>query len=101
MKRFLPYLRYMQPYRWLLIGGLLCGAISGFASGGGLPWVMNKVFPRIFSEGPRDLASWQIAGYALLIPAIFLVRATMAFLNNYLMSRCGLGVLESLRVDLF
>jgi subfamily B ATP-binding cassette protein MsbA len=36
-----------------------------------------------------------------LIPLIFLIRATSGFLNNYLMSYCGISVLEALRVELY
>jgi subfamily B ATP-binding cassette protein MsbA len=49
----------------------------------------------------RTLSSRQVVGYALLIPLIFLIRAISGFLNNYLMSYCGIGVLEALRVELY
>ena len=49
----------------------------------------------------RTLSTRQIVGYALLIPLIFLIRAVSGFLNNYLMSYCGIGVLEALRVELY
>jgi subfamily B ATP-binding cassette protein MsbA len=49
----------------------------------------------------RTLSGYEIVGYALLIPLIFLIRATSGFLNNYLMSYCGIGVLEALRVELY
>ena len=49
----------------------------------------------------RTLSVREIIGYALLIPLIFLIRATSGFLNNYIMSYCGIGVLEALRVELY
>lgn len=49
----------------------------------------------------RTLPPKQVAAYALLIPLIFLVRALSGFLNHYLMSFCGIGVLETLRVELY
>lgn len=49
----------------------------------------------------RTLSVWEVGRYALLIPLIFLVRALMNFLNNYLMNYCGIGVLEALRVELY
>lgn len=49
----------------------------------------------------RKLLPRQVIGYALLIPLIFLIRAVSGFLNNYLMSYCGIGVLEALRVELY
>ncbi|MDB6170348.1 MAG: msbA [Verrucomicrobia bacterium] len=101
MKRFLPYLKYMRGRRTYLVLALLCGAISGLVFGRGLPVVINEVFPRIFTDGPRTLPALQVVGYAMLIPLIFFVRALAGFLNNYLMSHCGIGVLEALRVDLY
>ncbi len=52
-------------------------------------------------KAQRTLAPRQILGYALLIPLIFLVRAISGFSNNYLMTYCGIGVLEKLRVELY
>lgn len=101
MKRFLPYLRYLRGRRTYLFFALLCGAISGLVFGRGLPMVINDVFPKIFTEGPRTLPLWEVMRYALLIPLIFLIRAAAGFLNNYLMSHCGIGVLETLRVELY
>jgi subfamily B ATP-binding cassette protein MsbA len=49
----------------------------------------------------RTLPGREVALYALLVPLIFLVRAICGFLNNYLMSHCGIGVLEALRVDFY
>jgi subfamily B ATP-binding cassette protein MsbA len=53
------------------------------------------------TRASRTLSTRQIVGYALLIPLIFLIRAVSGFLNNYLMSYCGIGVLEALRVELY
>jgi subfamily B ATP-binding cassette protein MsbA len=49
----------------------------------------------------RTLPRREIIFYALLVPMIFLVRAISGFLNNYLMSHCGIGVLEALRTELY
>ncbi len=101
MKRFLPYLKYLRGHRTYLVFALVCGAISGLVFGRGLPVVINSVFPRIFTDGPRTLPALEIIGYALLIPLVFLIRAVTQFLNNYFMSRCGIGVLEAIRVELY
>ena len=101
MKRFLPYLHYLRGHRTYLVFALLCGAISGLVFGRGLPVVINDVFPRIFTAGARSLPTLQVVGYAMLIPAVFFIRALCGFLNNYFMSRCGIGVLEALRVELY
>jgi subfamily B ATP-binding cassette protein MsbA len=101
MKRFLPYLKYLRGHRTYLVFALVCGAISGLVFGRGLPFAMYTIFPRIFTDGPRTLPTAEVIGYALLIPLIFFVRALGAFLNNYFMSRCGIGVLEAIRVELY
>lgn len=101
MKRFLPYLKYLRGHRTYLVIALLCGAVSGLVFGRGLPVVINDVFPKIFTDGPRTLPALQVIGYAMLIPLVFLIRAATGFLNNYFMSRCGIGVLETLRVELY
>ena len=101
MKRFLPYLKYLRGHRTYLVFALVCGAISGLVFGRGLPVVINNVFPRIFTDGPRTLPAIEVIGYALLIPLVFLIRAVTQFLNNYFMSRCGIGVLEAIRVELY
>ncbi|MEI7552088.1 MAG: ABC transporter ATP-binding protein [Verrucomicrobiota bacterium] len=101
MNRFLPYLKYLRGHRTYLAFALVCGAISGLVFGGGLPLVTNRVFPHLFTDGVRTLPAHQIIGYALLIPLIFFIRALAGFLNNYFMSRCGIGVLEAIRVELY
>jgi ATP-binding cassette, subfamily B, bacterial MsbA len=52
-------------------------------------------------KATRTLPTSIVIAYALLIPLIFFVRALAGFLNNYLMSYCGIGVLEALRVELY
>ena len=101
MKRFLPYLKYLRGHRTYLVFALICGAISGLVFGRGLPVVINSVFPRIFTDGPRTLPAIDVIGYAMLIPLVFLIRAVTQFLNQYFMSRCGIGVLEAIRVELY
>lgn len=101
MRRFLPYLSYLRGRRTYLVLALVSGAIAGLVFGRGLPLVIYSIFPRIFTEGPRTLPQVEIVGYALLIPLIFLIRATGTFFNQYLMSHCGIGVLEALRVELY
>jgi subfamily B ATP-binding cassette protein MsbA len=49
----------------------------------------------------RTLPPQDVAYFALLIPLIFLIRAISGFSNNFLMSYCGIGVLEALRVELY
>ncbi|MFI5355955.1 MAG: ABC transporter ATP-binding protein [Opitutales bacterium] len=100
-RRFRPYLKYLRGHRTYLVFALLCGATSAIVYGRGLPYVIYKILPKILHDGPRTLTDLQVVGYAALIPLIFFVRAVCGFLNNYFMSRCGIGVLEALRVELY
>lgn len=52
-------------------------------------------------KATRTLPARDVIAYALLIPLIFFIRALTGFLNHYLMSYCGIGVLEGLRVELY
>ncbi len=49
----------------------------------------------------RTLPPQDVALFALLLPLIFLIRAISGFFNNFLMSYCGIGVLEAVRVELY
>jgi ATP-binding cassette, subfamily B, bacterial MsbA len=61
MQRFRPYLKYLRPHRALLVAAILCGMLYGAASGLGLPWMTQKVFPVIFKPKPETLpARWNI-----------------------------------------
>ena len=65
MRRFRPYFRYLRPHRGLLALGIVCGVLSGVATGAGLPLMTSTVFPVIFSpSGPR-LTHWQLFLIAL------------------------------------
>ena len=56
MRRFLPYMRYLRGRRLALVTALLCGAISAWVYGYGLPTVINDVFPEIFTDPPSATA---------------------------------------------
>lgn len=102
MRRFRPYLKYLKPVRTYFIGAALCAGVYGFVYGFVLNYVlMQKVFPMLFNaDGPR-LDDWKLWGYAALVPAVFFVRGLAAFLNTYLVSLCGVKILEQIRVEFF
>jgi subfamily B ATP-binding cassette protein MsbA len=102
MNRFLPYLKYLRPVRFYFYGSVLCAAVYGFTYGFVMNYVlMQQVFPTIFAKGGHRLGMWTLIGYAALVPAVFLVRGLTGYLNTYLVSLCGVRVLEQLRVDFF
>lgn len=130
MKKFLPYYPLLKPVTGTFLLALLCGAISGVASGFGLPLMLKKVLPVLFGgRGEQDLvllqfdsaqasfagfsASWLpdinivvSADYVLifalaLMPLVFVVRGSAMFANTYLLNLCGIRVLEAIRMKLF
>jgi len=101
MRRFRPYLKYLLKVRGPLIGAIVAGLIYGLASGAGLPLMIKKVFPRIFSEDAAMLTTAQLLLIAAWIPVIFLIRGVAGFLNSYLIQMAGVRVLEALRFDYF
>lgn len=130
MKKFLPYYPLLKPVTGTFLLALLCGAISGVASGFGLPLMLKKVLPVLFGgRGEQDLvllqfdsaqasfagfsASWLPdinlvvpADYVLifalaLMPLVFVVRGSAMFANTYLLNLCGIRVLEAIRMKLF
>jgi len=101
MRRFRPYFRYLRPHRGLLVLGILCGVLSGVATGAGLPLMTNTVFPVIFSLQPAPLSYWQLLLIGLWLPAVFLVRGIAGYLNTYIIQLVGTRVLEGLRLDFF
>jgi subfamily B ATP-binding cassette protein MsbA len=102
MRRFFPYVKYLKAIRAQFIGSVICAALYGIISGFVLNYVlMKQVLPQVFAEGTRDMSVWQIAGYAALVPSVFLLRALASFFNAYLVSLCGVRVLEQVRLDFF
>lgn len=101
MRRFRPYLRYLHTVRGPLYGALFFALIYGAATGLALNWIVKEVLPRLFDQGAAALTFVQILGYASLIPAVFLVRGLAGYFNTYLITLCGVKVLEQLRLDFF
>ncbi|TVQ98921.1 MAG: ABC transporter ATP-binding protein [Desulfovibrionales bacterium] len=98
-KRFLPYFALLGAVRLQFAAAIFFGVIYGIASGFGLPFMADRVFPVIF--GPEPPALGVLLAVTALIPAIFILRSASGFLNVYLIHYCGGKVLEALRVLVF
>lgn len=98
-KRFLPYFSLLGVVRKHFAAAIFFGVIFGVASGFGLPFMADRVFPVIF--GPEPPSMGVLLAVTALIPAIFLLRSVSGFLNVYLIHYCGGKVLEALRVRVF
>ncbi len=101
MKRLLPYLRYLKPVRVEFAAAVFYGIIFGVSSGLGLPFLLQKVFPVVFDQGTQSLTTIELLSFASLLPAIFLIRGIAGFRNSYLISLCGVRVLEQIRMQFF
>lgn len=101
MRRFRPYFSYLRPQRGLLALAIACGVIAGVASGAGLPYMVDKVFPVIFAAGAKPLTNWELFAVTLWLPLVFVVRGVAGYLNTYLIQLAGTRVLEAIRLDFF
>ena len=103
MKRILKFLPMLKPVWLPFLGALFCGIVYGLSSGFGLPYVIDRVFPKIFPHDgvSQDIETWQLVLYVSWLPAAFLVRGVSGYFNSYLINFCGVRVLERLRMKVF
>ena len=101
--RLLPYFLLLKPLWLPFTGALLCGIIYGISSGFGLPYMMDQVFPKIFSNkgSSPDLSFLELVKYVGWFPLVFAIRGVSGYLNTYLINLCGIKVLEKIRVQVF
>jgi subfamily B ATP-binding cassette protein MsbA len=99
MKRFIPYFKLLRPVRAQFVAALLLGAIHGVASGFGLPFASQKVFPVLF--GSPTPSTWTLLLAVALLPAAFLVRGVAGYFNAYLTTCCGIAVLKSIQLRVY
>ena len=100
MNAFLPYLKYLRPYRFHFWMAMLAGVVFAVSSGFSLPMMADKVFPRLFGDG-QQMDGLTVAVVAMGIPLVFAIRAISGFFNVYLINYCGVRILESIRASFF
>ena len=101
MKKFLPYLKLLKAVRTEFILALLFAVLYGVSRGFGIPFMMQKIFPKIFDAQTDKIGLWLLAGYCLLPVIIVSVQGISIFFNNYLVNVCGKHVMKCLRVSYF
>tara|TARA_B100001094_G_scaffold292471_1_gene311624 strand:- start:1687 stop:3468 length:1782 start_codon:yes stop_codon:yes gene_type:complete len=103
LKRLFPYFKFLRPHWLAFAGALLCGIIYGAASGFGLPYMIDQVFPRIFPRSDENVGVelWTLVLYVSWFPAVFAVRGLSGYFNVYLINYCGVKVLERIRLQVF
>lgn len=107
---------YLRPYKGVLAGAVVGGILAAVSSGFGIPAILQSVFPVIFDGQPlpepverilllfvqpEDLPVVTVWAAAALLPLIVIVRGVASFVNVYLLSKIGLGVLETLRLKVY
>lgn len=107
---------YLRPYKGVLAGAVVGGILAAVSSGFGIPAILQSVFPVIFDGQPlpepverilllfvqpEDLSVVTVWAAAALLPLIVIVRGVASFVNVYLLSKIGLGVLETLRLKVY
>ena len=99
MKRFSPYFQILKEVWLCFVLAIVCGALYGIATGFGLPFMTEKVFPAIFGDG--DVEPRRRILVVALLPLAFAIRGVSGFFNTYLINYCGAYVLERVRTQLF
>jgi len=104
-RRLLPFFFLLRPHWLPFSGALACGIIYGISSGFGLPFMVDQVFPEIFPDNESSklspLSYYELAFYVSWLPAVFLIRGVSGYFNSYLISFCGIRVLEKIRIQVF
>ena len=99
MKKLLPYFSYLKPYWKVFLLAIFLGVIYGLTTGLGLPLMIEKIIPVFFNGDEIPLLTLlMLASY---LPLIMTIRAMCGYFNAYLMSYCGIKVLEDLRLSVF
>ena len=98
-----PYLKrlgkYVKPYRFRWIAGLVLGAVAGGWEMALLP-MLNTSFEYLEKSHVR-LTIWELLLAGSLIPFYFIIRAVLGYLSNYCTMWVGLRILFDLKTELF
>ncbi len=101
LRRLRPYLHYLRLVRMQIAWAIFFGIVYAAATGIGIPWLTENIFPQIFTVSADRLPWREVIWIAAYIPANFLVRGLAGYLNSYLMQFAGTRILERLRADYF
>lgn len=108
--------RYLRPHLTMLVFAVLAGVVAAAASGFGLPVMLNSVFPIVFGVQPAPEWLQEImrnhvpagrmevallAGAAMMIPLVMILRGVATFLNSFLLAKVGVRFSAALRLDVF
>ena len=107
---------YLLPYKGTLVWAVIGGMVAAVSSGFGIPVILQEMFPVIFDGKPlppwaERVLLWYVSpenlpwvtvwATAAMLPMVVVVRGLSSFVNVYLLSKIGLGVLETLRLKVY
>ena len=105
---------YLLPYKGTLVWAVVGGIVAAVSSGFGIPVILQEMFPVIFDGkplppwaervllwyvSPENLPLVTVWATAAMLPLVVVVRGLSSFVNVYLLSKIGLGVLSRLMQD--
>ena len=96
MKLYRRLLRYLRPYVWPRFTIAVVAMVLYSSTNGVMPYLVRGVFDDVFLH-KRD---WALRVLPVLIVAVFLFRAVMAFSQSYLMDWIGQRVIADVRSQL-
>src|ERR1051325_10399622 len=91
---------YLKQYKLRFFVGFVLGLLFA-ATGPALMFLLDRVLQKVFSGRGYQHEFWQVVGYSLLIPALYLVRGLCDFFNKYFIAGVGWRAVMDLRNRLF
>lgn len=89
-------LKYIVPYKLMVVGALLCMVIAGGSSS-----LIALLLGKLTDVGFYNQASWMVLGAPIALIAVALLHGGSMFLSNYLLGKVSQNVLYTLRSQIF
>ena len=99
MRRLLPYFAILSTVKMQFSAAVLCGVIFAATSGFGLAAVLREILYKLSEDA--TLTRMSVFLLVLQLPALIALRALCGFFNAYLITVCGLRILEVIRMRIF
>src|SRR5438552_1777404 len=91
---------YLNKYKFRFLIGFVLGLLFA-ATGPALMFLLDRVLQKVFSGRSQQYDFWQVLGFSMLIPALYLVRGLCDFFNKYFIIGVGLRAVMDMRNRLF
>lgn len=88
--------RHILPYKWLVVGAVLCMVIAGGSSS-----LIALLLGKLTDLGFYEQAAWVIMAAPIGLIAIALCHGGSMFLSNYLLGKASQNMLYTLRAQMF